>query len=475
MVSYTFDAPPLGATPTDPVSVLARCATLDDVHGLSVSIRDLLTPALGPAASDGATREVVRAFAQLLHHPLGPSVAAEALGLAGAGAGLMTSHHLAAFFSDVLTSRRSLQPLSPTEQRLIRERLEQLPSPRRRLDAVRIWWRSAHRPLDLFLGDMIHGDWFDLDPWALLALAPADRLVAQMRWMSPEANSRVVAHPLLFSQRDDAEQLAELVLGHLDAAATNPACTPRVLRHLATRPVPEWEPPTGAATPPGAYVVPNLDTYDWWRNDLPPTRLGWLHLPAQPVDVGAGADLALIAGHDRPPTALCHVAGDQDPWAEGQPIDVRNVQAMVEALDGTTVEADGTWTVTVLRTREAIVANAGDMGNCTASLYAEPEECGMILCRVTDGESVLNAAVHPEGDSDWFLAEINSRWNRAEVAASLRWALEIHIGRLSDRARSRAVPVTCSQCGVGRPARGTVCLDCRTGQWDHLERWVYAA
>jgi hypothetical protein len=468
MESFTFDAPPLGTAPTDPVGRLARCVTLDDVHRSPTPVRALLTPVLGPARHDGATRQVVRAFAQLLRHPLGPSVATEALGLAAAAAGLVTSHQMAEFLTQANASRRSFRPLTPTEQRLVRQRLQTEPDRRRRFEAMVHWWHRSHRGLELSLDD-----WFDLDPWALLALAPAGRLTAQMRWMPPESVERLMAHPLLFSRRHDADSLAELVRGNLAAVAANPACTSRVLRHLASQPVPAT--PPSAVRDDGTYAVPGLVRWVW-NDRLPAAQLGWLHLPPWEEDPGGTADLPLIAAVDRPPSPLCHLAGEPEPpWRFEGTACVQAVRSMVELLDGSIVEAQGAWTLEVLRTREDIDTNARMMGNCTAHLYGPPERSGRILCRLINGDKVLNAAFHPDGEGGWFVAEINSRQNSGEFPGVLWRTLRDHIGARAARARYGRQRPNCTECDTGRPAMGTICLECRTGRYEHLERWVYAA
>jgi hypothetical protein len=487
MSSYSLDAPPLGVAPSDPVGVLARCATLAEVYDSFADVRSILEPVLGPARADGATKPVVRAFARLVTHLHGPSLAAEALAFAAAAAGLMPSARFAELFALVNDGNCSFQPLAPTVRDLVRVELEQLSTPTRRSRAMRNWWTAAHRqrPWCYDRSGVVDG-------WGLLALAPADRLVAHAMWMTDADQARLVAHPLLFERRDDAHLLAPLIRRHLDAARTNPACTDRVVNWI-NRAAGHLPAADIAVPATGRYSVPEL--YDGYIDDIswslvdvlddfvvgadhplaafPAVRLGWLELPEiVPSVFDNGSVLALVAGVDRPESRLVHGIGTRLPavvhggTATRSGAESRRQAAMLAArLDGATFTTDSIWSVQVLKTWREIDANAVDFANCTAQFYGPPDEYGSVLCRLDNGTDVLNAAVHRGPGQTWVVREINTRYNTGIIPDGLEAAFTELVDAATQSPDRPRQPMVCQECGVGRPATGRVCADCRTERW----------
>lgn len=481
----TFDAPRRrGGNPVaDPVVTLSRCATLGDVQRAFPDVRSILGPVLGPALVHGATKPVIRSFARLLLHPLGPSVAAEALALAAAAVSLVPSPALAEFFVHAAASASSRRPIDPGHRFLFRDRLAELGSPRRRAAALTEWWTEGHDEgcswrYYVSRGATRDGTWMDVTPVGWLAAAPGALLMDHLPWMPAEICDEVGRHPLLFEEREVLDGLAWLAVHHSDAVVANPLCPAFVARELARMELPPR---------PAIDCPPELDPRESARRDLehatsdrihelPPwtnraARLGWMTVPALPGDArDRDAHRALVVAMDRPTSHLFHAAGRLEappvqPAPGPEDATHREFAArMADALHGRRLHADGVWQVTALRTHDAVWDNARLMDNCTARYYGPPEEYGSVLLVLHDGGRRLNASVARRAGGDWQLSAIDSRFNSGDVPFALKRDLADMIAATAERLQAggpRRRPVICHVCGTERVAVGRVCLSCR--------------
>jgi len=472
----TFDAPRLnGGKPSDdPVVVLSQCATLGDVHRAFPNVHSMLAPFFGSAASHGTTKQLTRAFARLLHHPLGPSVGAEALGLAVTASGLVASPALAIFFDEANETTSSRQPIDFGCRNLFRDQLRHIRSPRRRALQMQRWWRLAHQHR---CGP--EQGWCDPLDW--LAVAPAALLTEHLAWMPRETCEQVVRNPLLFASRHDMEGLARLLAGHVEAVLANPDC-PDVLRKAIQRSgLPETLPEHTARFE--WYTVSPIDTregvdweaehHDWFWELRHPTydpavEIGWLTLPqmVHHEQLELGAYRALVAARDRPRSTLFEAVGRQLDWRERDVSEAEGAMAarLAESLNGMIFHAHGEWHVHALRTQDQIEANAKHMRNCTASIFGPPERTGVVLVALNNGEQRLNASVQSHDGHSWNVTAINSRFNegcvptgvQAEFCKTVRVAAQ----RVA-RQRRRTAAKMCTECRTERVVIGKVCLGCR--------------
>jgi hypothetical protein len=485
MYPFLIHAPRLGDQPTDPIDVLAHCETLDDVHRSFRNVRSILEPVLGRPADDGATREVVRSFVKLLQHPLGPCIAAEALSLLAAIRGLLPSRSVAQFLTSAGGRTQAFAPVPPPIGRLVAEVLADSPTPASRLELLDDWWKRCDRIIDLACDERPA----TLSSWDMLAHAPADRLAAHAKWLAPADQARLVTHRALFHAREDAELLQPLVRAHPDAALANPACTARtaaVLRSLPPAEPPARTPADSPAPRRGRYVVNCLVPLGEWAEwthagYLPDVRIGWFTPPSIEIDpLDQSRIVALVAAVDRPPTPIAHVAGmSAFAWRDPDPTICAEAQRIALALDGTNFTnrdaMSEIWHVEVLQTTEAISRNAHYMRNCTASLYGAPGDIGRVLCRLTHRGVVLNASLHHVWDTGWQVTEVNSRFNAGVRSTGLVESFASHAAATVARALSNNGLRPCLECGSLFTDPGKVCADCRTGAYEHFERWDRAA
>ena len=482
----TFDAPRRrgGIPVADPVVTLSRCATLGDVHRSFPDVRSILVSCLGPASAHGATKPVIRSFARLLLHPLGPSVAAEALALVTTAVGLVPAPALAKFFDLAAATASSRRPIDAGHRSLFRDRLAEFGSPKRRAAALTEWWTEGHDEgcswkYDLSRRVRWHRTWTDVTPVGWLAAAPGVLLMDHLPWMPAAICEEVGSHPLLFEDREVLDGLAWLAVHHRDAVVANPLCPAFVARELARLELPlapaiDRPPkldPRESARRDWEYATSDLcyDERPSWTNRA--VRLGWMTLPALPCDSrDRDAHRALVAAMDRPSSHLFHAAGQLEGpmvqphvWLQ-DPVDGEFAARMADAFHGRRLHADGVWQVTALRTHEAVWANARRMENCTARYYGPPEEYGSVLLVLDDGARRLNASVERSAGGDWRLRAINSRFNSGDVPSEVMRVLAGMIVATAERIRAgspRRGPVMCHQCGTERVAVGRVCLSCR--------------
>ena len=481
----TFDAPrQRGGAPSDDVlNRLSRCPTLGEVHREFGDVSSILGPIFGPASAHGATRTLVRSFARLLQHPLGPSVAAEALALAVAAKGLLASPALAEFFDQAMEATSSRRPLAAGVRLLIREPLERVRSPRRRLAQLIEWWVSAHEEGGVwtfqatFVPRADAGYWgesFELDPMAWLALAPAALLMDQVPWMSAAGADALARHPLLFDGREDIDQLGWLVAHHPTAVVENPGCPEVVSLALRRFTVPTWCPPELGQSDVGQPV----ERWEWAhgrRRELQSerarhgVRLGWLSVPATRNDwMDSAAFRALIPAAGRPVDHLVHAAGrievETSPPDETTEQRGRRARLLADALHGKTFSSEPEWKVMSLMTDDAIYDNAKYMGNCTARYYGPPEETGTILCSLSSGGERLNASVRWDEGAGWVVGAIDSRFNGGDVTSVVREqfaALVVRASARTETATSRTRTNLCVECKSLLVAVGKVCEPCK--------------
>jgi hypothetical protein len=479
----TFDSPRArGGMPIDdPLAILNRCATLGDVHRAFPDVASILVPFFGAASAHGATRPVVRSFARLLQHPLGPSVAAEALSLVAGAAGFVHAPGIAAFFEHAATATSSRRPIERGHRLLIRDRLTAQTTPTRRLGALIRWWDAAHDERCSWTfpepGYDPNEYWWSPVPLALiswLALATARQLADHLPWMPAEVCDEVARDRRLFDRREDLEGLAWLVANHPLAILANPLCPETLEDALTRRQLPVWVPPVHCPD----HVEPlSIERWEWATrstlcNDEPVpswmergSQIGWLSVAAARSDFGdVDAHRALVPANERPDGHLLHAAGQPEPAVRGESGDPAFAVRLAAALHGATIHEDTVWRATVLRTFHAIWTNADDMGNCTARYYGPPEETGTILFLLDDGNRRLNADVTYRAPCGWHMRAINSRFNAGDVPKAVSRAFASLVSSTAARLESRTTTprtMQCVQCETGRAPIGRVCVSCR--------------
>jgi len=481
----TFDRPALRSGQherDEPLVVLTRCATLGDVHRAFSDIRSILEPYFGPAKAHGTTKTMVQAFGMLLRHPLGPSVAAEALSLAVCSLDLVPSPVVVRFFEECVAVRSSRQTVRFGHRSLYRDRLAEQPSSARRAETMRSWFFRAHFEGCSFSTEIEGHDgtratWIDLRPIDWLAGAPAALLCDQLPWMSSDVRARVLRHPLLLDGRLDLQDLAPLVVAHTDELAQNgllePGFVERFHRLSASAPIEVRDrfARRVVGDQRNRLACPSLDAErdEWDRPEwtMFDAELGWLHEPCDREGwLRWESHAALISAHDRPRSHLPFVAGVLENAADSRGAGLESSADAVrksDALHGRSFRTDRHWNVQSLRTQREVSDNAAFMGNCTASLHGTPEMCGSVLLALDDGRLRLNAVVHNEGwrDGRWTVGEINSRFNAGDVPAGVREALQVLVDTCGDLVAPTPSTPLCTECAGQSVASGRVCLDCR--------------
>ena len=250
---------------------LAECATLDDVTAEFGSARDIAIATLGYPINGGhATKPVIRAFGQLLHHRLGPAVACEALALATTVGDLIDSHTVELLLEQASTARTANAPLRISEAEIFRELLVGQPTIRHRRELVLTRWNDNHRcseVLESWETQWLLGGGPVSDPyhWShpnsenyeafwleLLETFDQERLAANERFVDgvwardpssiaalleeqpAEVLIRLARHPALFELDDEA--LAVVANAQPWLFFRHPCCPQEVLDHLAAAP-----------------------------------------------------------------------------------------------------------------------------------------------------------------------------------------------------------------------------------------------
>lgn len=124
---------------------LSELTTIDEVAEHFGSARQLVLAVLGsPAAGGHATKPVVRAVGQLLHHQLSPAVAAEALSWAAAVADAVDTTTIEALLRTAADSAVALRPIRLADRHLLADCVSQQRTPTARRAALLDIWRT-HR------------------------------------------------------------------------------------------------------------------------------------------------------------------------------------------------------------------------------------------------------------------------------------------------------------------------------------------
>ena len=217
----------------DTVQRLARCATAADVRAQFANVRAIVAPALGAASQGGATKPVVKAFARLLQHPLGVSVAAEALGLAVCARGLVYPTAFEELFDLAGRAHTCMAPIEFPLRSRFTARLRGLPTHRQRGAELLTWWRLTH---------------FADEPWTpetiartLLgsgAAAISDgELAAHLEALPPAVSKALASCGRVFQDLSKVRLLRHLCTVAPAELRSNPACPPGMRRLFDTAPI----------------------------------------------------------------------------------------------------------------------------------------------------------------------------------------------------------------------------------------------
>jgi len=123
------------------LDALSALRTIDDVHDCFGSARVLTETILGYPVSGGhATKPVVRAVGSLLHHRLGPSVAAEALSWAASVAEVVDTAMIEALLAAATDAHTVCRPLTLADRLDLQDRLLRIDHrPARLAELLRLW------------------------------------------------------------------------------------------------------------------------------------------------------------------------------------------------------------------------------------------------------------------------------------------------------------------------------------------------
>jgi hypothetical protein len=136
---------------------LGEMSTLDEVAGQFGTARQLSEMVLGfPVAGGHATKRVVRSVGRLLHHHLGPAVAAETLSWAASAAGVVDTAAIEGLLESAESAPVACRPLRLEDRWVLQERLVRIGSMAARRRAL--LERFGDRPEGL-LDPPLAGDW----------------------------------------------------------------------------------------------------------------------------------------------------------------------------------------------------------------------------------------------------------------------------------------------------------------------------